>query len=100
MRRALSLICAIGSLILAAQAFKVYRGSKLDEGASREASTGKAEVEVYTTDDSLDKVYAFYKTLYPEFVMKRPAPKLASGQQAKWAFFILDGAQGLASSHY
>lgn len=93
-------ICAIGALLLAAPAFQVYPGSKLDESATREASSGKVDAEVYTTDDPMDKVHAFYKPLYTEFTMKRAAPKLASGQPVKWAFFILDGAAGLPTSHY
>ena len=100
MRRKLTLICAIGGLLLAAPAFQVYPGSRLDGSASREASSGKTESEVYTTDDPMDKVYAFYKPLYKEFTMKRAVPKLASGQEVKWAFFILDGAAGLPTSHY
>jgi len=90
MRRKLTLICAIGGLLLAAPAFQVYPGSRLDGSASREASSGKTESEVYTTDDPMDK----------EFTMKRAVPKLASGQEVKWAFFILDGAAGLPTSHY
>lgn len=100
MRRKLALICAIGGLLLAAPAFQAYPGSQRDESGLREASSGRSDAEVYTTADPLDKVYAFYKPLYREFTMKRAAPKLASGQQVTWAFFILDGAPGLATSHY
>jgi len=85
-----------------AQEFKPYAGSKLDEKASREASAaapGK-QSEVYTTDDSLDKVYAFYKGMYKEITMRSGGPKLPSGQQVKWYFFILDSGTTLANSKF
>ncbi len=72
----------------------------MDDKASREASAaapGK-QSEVYTTGDSLDKVYAFYKGMYKEFSMRSTGPKLPSGQQVKWYFFILDGGTTLANS--
>jgi hypothetical protein len=61
------------------QEFKPYAGSKLDEKASREAyapAPGK-QSEVFTADDSLDKVYAFYDA------MRSGGPKLPSGQKVK-----------------
>jgi hypothetical protein len=90
-----------GSILLA-QDFKPYTGSKVDEKASREASAaapGK-QSEVYTTSDAFDKVYAFYKGLYNEYTMMHGGPKLPSGQQIRWAFFILDGGKDLAKSKY
>jgi hypothetical protein len=83
-----------------AQVFTAYSGSKLDEKASREASAaapGK-QSEVYTTADSLDKVYTFYKAQYKEFTMRSTGPTLPSGQQVKWFFFIIDGGTTLANS--
>ncbi|MDP8980924.1 MAG: hypothetical protein M3O35_10065, partial [Acidobacteriota bacterium] len=62
------------------------------------AAPGKKS-EVYTTGDSFDKVYAFYKGLYKEFSMGRMPPNV-SGQQVHWAFFILDGGKDLAKSGY
>ena len=100
MRRVM-LVLVAGSILLA-QDFKPYAGSKLDEKATREASAtapGK-QSEVYTTSDPFDKVYAFYKTLYKEFAMSRQPPKQPSGQQIKWAFFILDGGTNLSNSKY
>ena len=97
-----SLIVASFSVPCPAQEFKPYAGSKLDEKASREASAaapGK-QSEVYTTDDSLDKVYAFYKGMYKEIAMRSTGPKLPSGQQVKWYFFILDGGTTLANSKF
>ena len=95
----LSILVAFNTLCLA-QEFKPYAGAKLDDKASREASAaapGK-QSEVYTTSDSLDKVYAFYKNTYKEFSMRSTGPTLPSGQQVKWYFFILDGGTTLANS--
>src|SRR5450432_2342824 len=107
MRRSISFFLA--SILLAslntlcvAQELKPYAGAKLDDKASREASAaapGK-QSQVYTTGDSLDKVYAFYKGIYKEFSMGNTGPKLPSGQQVKWYFFILDGGTTLANSKF
>src|SRR5260370_860359 len=108
MRRFALFLLVAGTLLTAvnvpclAQDFKPYPGSKPDEKGSREASSaapGK-QSEVYTTDDAFDKVYAFYKGLYKEYTMMHGGPKLPSGQQIKWAFFILDGGQDLTKSKY
>ena len=98
MRTGILIVCF--NFLCLAQDFKPYAGSKLDEKASREASAaapGK-QSEVYTTSDSLDKVYAFYKPVYKEITMRSTGPKLPSGQQVKWYFFILDGGTTLANS--
>jgi hypothetical protein len=102
-----SMMCFVVGMFLAsvsvpgvAQEFKPYAGSKADEKASREASAaapGK-QSEVYTTSDALDKVYTFYKGLYKEFTMSNTGPRLPSGQQVKWYFFILDRGTTLADS--
>ena len=108
MRRFALFLVAIGMLLASsnmpcqAQDFRPYAGSKLDEKVSREASAavpGK-ESEVYITGDAFDKVYAFYKSLYKEYAMPSSGPKLPSGQQIKWAFFILDGGKDLLSSKH
>jgi hypothetical protein len=105
LKSALPLIVSLiaGSLnICLAQSFKPYSGAKLDDKASREASAtvpGK-QSEVYTTSDSLDKVYAFYKGAYKEVTIGSTGPKLPSGQQVKWYFFVLDGGTTLANSKY
>ena len=82
--------------------FKPYPGSKMDENATRDASAAAPAKlsEVYTTAESFEKVYAFYKGQYKEVPMSRPPPKLASGQQIQWAFFILDGGKSLADSNF
>jgi hypothetical protein len=103
MRRSISLLAGIlvaFSTLCLAEDFKPYTGAKLDDKISREASAvvpGK-ESQVYTTNDSLDKVYAFYKGMYKEFSMRTNGPTLPSGQQVKWYFFILDGGTNLANS--
>ena len=103
MRKSISLLAGLlfaFSTLGLAQDFKPYTGAKLDDKASREASAavpGK-ESQVYTTGDSLDKVYAFYKSTYKEFSMRSTGPTLPSGQQVKWYFFILDGGTTLANS--
>src|SRR3984893_7846095 len=103
----ISTLCLVVGMFLAsvniqclAQDVKPYTGSKLDEKASREATAaapGK-QSDVYTTDDSLDKVYTFYKGLYKEYTMRSTGPKLPSGQQVKWFFFIIEGGTSLADS--
>jgi len=98
--RTVTLLLILAGMSLA-QDFKPYAGAKLDDKASREASAavpGK-QSEVYTTGDSFDKVYAFYKCVYKEFSM-RGAPRLPNGQSIKWAFFLVDGEKDLASSKY
>ncbi len=95
------LLASISGLCLA-QKFTPYAGAKLDEKASGEASgaaPGKRS-QVYTTGDSLDKVYAFYKSIYKEVTMRSTGPTLPSGQQVKWYFFILDGGTTLAKSKF
>jgi len=91
------------NLPCAAQDFKPYPGSQLDEKASREAMAGSPpdkQAQVYTTDDAFDKVYAFYKGRYKESTILGSGRKLPSGQQIRWAFFILDGAGDLSGSSY
>jgi hypothetical protein len=83
-----------------AQDFKQYPGSKLDDKASREASSTKSGIDcqVFTTPDSFDKLYAFYKAMYKEQAWPVHPPKLPSGQEIRWAFFLIDGAKDLAHS--
>jgi hypothetical protein len=99
-------LIVLGVLLISsaiAQDFKQFPGSHLDDAASREASKaapGK-ESQVYTTSDSYDKVVAFYKGMYKQdTAMHTTGPKLPSGEQVQWAFFLIDGGKGLASSKY
>lgn len=97
-----SLAAFSSATVCLAQDFKPYAGAKLDDNASKEASKavpGKESL-VYTTSDSLDKVYAFYKGLYKEIKMGSTGPKLPSGQQVKWYFFVIDSGTTLANSKY
>jgi hypothetical protein len=95
-------ILAIVVTVSAAQDFKQYPGSTLDEQAGHQASAVAKglESQVYTTDDGFDKVYAFYKSLYKEFPTPFPSQKLPGGKEVKWAFFILDGGKDLSRSKY
>jgi hypothetical protein len=83
-----------------AQEFRPYTGSKLDQQAGQEASARGALCQVYTTSDSFEKVYAFYKRLYKEHAWPVQPPALPSGKAIQWAFFILDGGKDLAHSKY
>ena len=95
-------LAIVGMLSAAAQDFRQYPGSKLDENASQQASTVARGMDcrVFTTSDSYDKVYAYYKGLYKEFTAPFPHQKLRDGTDVKWAFFILDGGKDLAHSRY
>jgi len=92
---------ALGTTVVA-QGFKQYPGSRLDEeaGAQASSSSRKVKCEVYTTSDNYDKIYAFYKRLYREFVAPFPKPQLPSGGEVRWAFFILDGGTDFAHSQH
>ena len=90
--------------------FKPYPGTKIDEKATQEANQmaagskmGKApKSTIYTTGDSFDKVFDFYKGMAKEYKMPHQkegkVKKLPSGQELKEAYFIFDGANDLMSS--
>ena len=98
-----SLVLVFAASLGLAQALTPFPGAQRDEKASREASQsapGKVS-EVYTTNDSFDKVFAFYKGLYKQDTAMPPAgPKLPSGKQVQWAFFLVDGGTNLRTSKY
>lgn len=106
MRKIVSYLAGAAALLVMtsalglAQDFKPYPGAQLDEKLSREASAAAAdrESQVYTTSDSFDKVYAFYKGLYKQDTGMPAGPKLATGQQVQWAFFLIDGGKDLRTS--
>jgi hypothetical protein len=85
-----------------AQELKLFPGAQLDDKASSAASKtvpGK-ESKVYTTSESFEKVFAFYKGVYKQDTsMPATGPKLPSGQQIQWAFFIIDGGTKLSNSN-
>ena len=107
MRRPTYYLAWLGVLLIStaapgiAQELKPFPGSQRDETASREASAaapGK-QSQIYTTSEGFDKVYAFYKGLYKQdTTMPSAGPKLPSGQQVQWAFFIMDEGKSLATS--
>jgi hypothetical protein len=82
--------------------FKQYPGSRFEEKPSQQPSDvdKEMEVQVYTTGDSFQKVYGFYKSLYKEVAVPFPKQTLPNGKELKWAFFVLDGAKDLMQSSY
>jgi len=82
------------------QEFRPYAAARLDPKASQQASGRGAKCEVYTTTDAFEKVYAWYKSLYKEYAWPVRPPKLPSGKEIQWAYFILDGGKDLAHSKY
>ena len=99
---ALCLATAMTGALSVAQEFKEYPGSKIEEKESHQASDAAKglECQIYTTGDSFDKVYAFYKSLYKELPTPFPAQNLPGGKEVKRAFFILDGGKDLSRSKY
>lgn len=86
------------------QANRVYPGAKLDQAATNTArnlasSRPDFETTVYTSADSFDQVYAFFKKNATESkVIGSGARKLPNGQTLRDAFFLLDHAASLADS--
>ncbi len=86
--------------------FKPYPGAAVDSKASKEAAeiakgaglTGKTTI--YTTRDSFEKVFAFYKGAAKEYKMPHEGgpQKLPSGQELKEAYFIFDGGKDITVS--
>lgn len=79
--------------------FKVYPGAKLDERANRDADEMTKQMKmstkskIYTTNDSFEKVAAFYKGITKEYVMPGNEQK---GIKAK--YFIFDNSKDLSDS--
>jgi hypothetical protein len=95
-------VVVIAGTFSIAQDFKQYPGSRREEKPSQQASAVDKEmdVQVYTTGDSFEKVYGFYKSLYKEVAAPFPKQKLPNGEDLKWAFFVVDGAKDLMHSRY
>jgi hypothetical protein len=105
------LIFLIAPLAAAAD-FKPYPGAQVDEAVTREAreaaaqsplQTKKIVPTIYLTNDSFEKVEAFYRGLGREYKMpgsqgSRAPQKLPGGQELKEAYFIFDGAKDLVTS--
>lgn len=99
----MSVILISASAFGIAEELKVFPGSRLDEKASAEASQaapGKVS-QVYVTSESFDKVFAFYKGIYKQDLsMHSTGPKLPSGEQIQWAFFLIDSGTKLSNSNF
>jgi hypothetical protein len=95
-------VLVIAGMLSFAQDFKPYPGSRHEEKTSQQASAVDKEldVQVYTTGDSFEKVYGFYKSVYKEVAVPFPKQKFPNGEELKWAFFVLDGAKDLMHSRY
>jgi hypothetical protein len=94
-----------------AAAARLYPGASLDSVENGHFQTMKAkstpglqtqmgQQTFYTTADSFEKVYAFYKKLYPETDVKIKKNKvpLAGGAKLSEAFFCVDGAHSVGRS--
>jgi hypothetical protein len=101
---------AFATATLAAD-FKPYPGAKVDEAATRQDREAAAQSPlqtketvptIYLTNDSFEKVAAFYRGLAREYKMPgrqdRGPQKLPGGQELKEAYFIFDGAKDLVTS--
>lgn len=90
-----------------AQGFKMYPGSTVytppDTQQNRELKKALPPGTVatsYITNDSFEKVVAFYKGFAQEYIMPGIPKdrKLPNGQALKQAYFIFDGAKDLSES--
>jgi hypothetical protein len=102
---AIGLAIGIAASGAAGQASKVYPGAKKftpDTKETEEAAKALppgTEASIYMTDDSFEKVVAFYKGIAKEYAMPGTKQgKLPSGQEMMQAIFIFDGAADLMSS--
>ena len=92
------------SAALFGQEVKKYRGAKVDNAATEEATRmagaeSGLEVTVYITSDPFDKVCAFYKENAHEYAMPgKRVRKLPSGQELRDAFFLFDDTTDLLTS--
>ena len=104
----LKIVCIVVSLLFAlnsgfAQAFKPYPGATKLAKESEEGTkllAGSGESSIYTTNDSYDKVVAFYRGFAKEYTVPGmpKTTKLPSGQEMVSTFFIFDGATKLGTS--
>ena len=100
------LVLAFASVVLA-QGFKIYPGATKytppDTEQNRELKKALPPGIIatsYVTNDSFEKVVAFYKGFAQEYTMPGmpKGRKLPSGQELKQTYFIFDGASDLATS--
>jgi hypothetical protein len=89
--------------------FEVYPGARIDGKATRAATEAAEKLQsgmtgsVYTTNDSFEKVAAFYKGIATEYMFPRASgtsgkPKKRGSYELWEAYFIFDGAKDLAAS--
>ncbi len=93
--------------VMAGQGFKIYPGASKytppDTKETREvmkALPPGTTSTVYLSNDSFEKVVAFYKGFAREYTMPGmpKGRKLPSGQELKQTYFIFDGAKDLTTS--
>ena len=100
------LVLAIATGV-SAQGLKIYPGATKftppatqDTKKAMEAMPPGTTESIYLTNDSFEKVAAFYKGFAKEYTMPyaKKGAKLPSGQELKEAYFIFDGAKDLMAS--
>jgi hypothetical protein len=95
----------------AAQGFKPYPGATKytppDTSENREAMKAQppgTTTTAYLTNDSYDKVVAFYKTFAKQYDMPRrhgaTGPRLPNGQEIQQTFMIFDAADIITSKNW
>ena len=93
--------------VVAGEGFKVYPGATKytppetqETRAVLKALPPGSQVAYYLTNDSFEKVVAFYKSFAKEYAIpgRRSAGKLPNGQEIKQDFFIFDGAKDIITS--
>jgi hypothetical protein len=83
---------------------RIYPGAKIDQAATNEARSAASsrpdfETTIYTTSDSFEAVYAFFKRNAKEYkVFGSGSRKLPNGETLQDAFFLLDEAANLPQS--
>lgn len=110
MKKTLFFCFLIFSFLIFAGNFQIYPNSKLDEKVTKEAmelareqGISNLNYSIYISEDSFDRVCAFYKDISKEYNMPRSSG--TSGKPKKYekydlyeAYFIFDRAKDLASS--
>jgi len=100
-------LVSVFATCVVAQSFKIYPGATVytppDTEENREMKKALPPGTVatsYVTNDSFEKVVAFYKGFAQEYTMPGmpKGRKLPSGQELKQTYFIFDGAKDLATS--
>lgn len=110
MKKFLFFCFLIFALLSISEGFQIYPDSKLDEKASKEAmevakeqGISNVNYEIYISEDSFEKVCAFYKNISKEYLMPRSSgtsgkPKKYENYELYEAYFIFDDAKNLSGS--